>query len=112
MGYKHGHVVSIPDPHGVRPSRPAVIISDDLCPDHPRKYTVAMLTSSQQYGQNDYAIEVRENEPIEGKLKTRSYVEPWATETISHGYIERSHARFGKDTMKRVAEGYARMVLR
>lgn len=112
MGYKHGHVVSILDPHETRPSRPAVIISDSVCPDHPSVYTVAMLTSSQRYGKNRYAVEVQENEPISGKLLTRSYVEPWATEMISHGDINDVHARFGKDTMKRVAEGYARMVLR
>lgn len=85
MSYGHGHVVSIPDPHGTRPSRPAVIVSDEDCPDHGSPYTVAAMTGSQRYGQTRYAVGVAEDEPEVGELLKRSYVEPWATEQIAHG---------------------------
>jgi len=44
MTYKHGHVVSISDPHERRPSRPVVILSDSDVPDHGELYTTAALT--------------------------------------------------------------------
>lgn len=75
-------------------------------------YTVALLTGSQRYGQNRYAVTVDPDEPVDGRLKKQSYVEPWATEMIAHDDIRDVHARFGPATMKRVAEGYAKMVLR
>lgn len=112
MEYKHGHVVSIPDPHGTRPSRPAVIISDGDCPDHGRMYTVAALTGSQRYGRTRYAVEVGKKEPEIGELLKRSYVEPWATTQIAHGDIRDVHARLGRATMKRLAKAYTEMVLR
>lgn len=112
MTYEHGHVVSIPDPHGRRPSRPAVIVSDGDCPDHGRLYTVAAVTGSQQYGQTRYAVEIGKEEPETGELLKRSYVEPWATERIAHDDIRDVHARLGSSTMKRLAKAYARMVLR
>ena len=52
MAYKHGDIVSIPDPHETRPSRPAVIVSDGDCPDHGNIHTVTALTGSQQRGQS------------------------------------------------------------
>lgn len=112
MTYQHGHVVSIPDPHDTRPSRPAVIISDNDCPDHGTLYTVAALTGSQRYGQNRYAVAIEKDEPETGRLLKQSYVEPWATEQIAHDDIRDVHARLSKATMKRVAEAYAKMVLR
>lgn len=112
MVYKHGHVVSIPDPHGTRPSRPVVIISDENCPDHGTRYTVSALTTSEQYGQNQYAVTIEKDEPEVGKLLKRSYVEPWATETIAHNDIRDVHARLNEKTMKRVAKGYVKMILR
>ena len=84
MAYKHGHVVSIPEPHETRPSRPAVIISDDDCPDHGQLYTVAAITGSQRYGQTRYAVKIEKDEPESGQLLKRSYVEPWATEQVVH----------------------------
>ena len=112
MAYKHGHVVSIPDPHETRPSRPAVIISDEDCPDHGQLYTVAAITGSQRYGQTRYAVEIEKDEPQNGVLLKRSYVEPWATEQVVHGDIRDVHARLSPETMKRLATAYAEMVLR
>lgn len=112
MTYKHGHVVSIPDPHERRPSRPAVIVSDGDCPDHGELYTVAALTGSEHFGQNRYAVTVSEDEPEDGELLKQSYVEPWATQQVHHDDIRDVHARFGEDTMRRIAKAYASMVLR
>lgn len=112
MGYKHGHVVSIPDPHETRPSRPAVIISDADCPDHGNLYTVAAMTGSERYGETRYAVEIAADEPETGELLKQSYVEPWATEQIAHDDIQDVHARLGPPTMKRLARAYAEMVLR
>lgn len=112
MAYEHGHVVSIPDPHDTRPSRPAVIISDGDRPDHGSLYTVAAVTGSQRYGQTRYAVAIDEDEPETGELLKRSYLEPWATEQIAHGDIRDVHARLGASTMKRVARAYAEMILR
>lgn len=112
MTYDHGDVVSIPDPHDARPSRPAVIVSDDDCPDHGRVFTVAALTTSEGYGDTRYAVEVGKDEPVSGALLQRSFVEPWATEQVANEDIRDVHARFGSDVMKRIAEGYAKMVLR
>ena len=103
MAYKHGHVVSIPDPHEMRPSRPAVIISDDDCPDHGQLYTVAAITGSQRYGQTRYAVKIEKDEPESGQLLKRSYVEPWATEQVVHEDIRDVHARLGPESMKRLA---------
>jgi len=112
MSYKHGHIVSVPDPHETRPSRPVVIVSDEGCPDHGELYTVAALTGSQAYGQNRYAVTVEQDEPTTGKLLKRSYIEPWATQQIHHGDIRDVHARLGEDTMEQIAKGYAKMILR
>jgi len=112
MTYKHGHVVSIPDPHERRPSRPAVIVSDGDCPDHGELYTVAALTGSEHFGQNRYAVTVNEDEPEEGELLKQSYVEPWATQQVHRDDIRDVHARFDEDTMRRIAKAYASMVLR
>lgn len=112
MTYKHGHVVSIPDPYERRPSRPVVIISDGDCPDHGERYTTAALTGSEHYGQNRYAVTVEEDEPEVGELLKRSYVEPWATQQVHHDDIHDVHARFDEDTMKRIAKAFATMVLR
>jgi mRNA-degrading endonuclease toxin of MazEF toxin-antitoxin module len=112
MTYDHGHVVSIPDPHDTRPSRPAVVVSDGDCPDHGEMYTVAALTTSEQYGETRYAIEVGRDEPVTGALLQRSFVEPWATEQIAHEDVRDVHALFGDDVMKRITRGYAEMVLR
>jgi mRNA-degrading endonuclease toxin of MazEF toxin-antitoxin module len=112
MSYDHGHVVSIPDPHDTRPSRPAVVISDGDCPDHGELYTVAALTTSKRYGETRYAVEVGKDEPESGALLARSFVEPWATEQVADGDIRDVHARFGPDVMERVARAYAEMVLR
>jgi len=112
MGYDKGHVVSIPDPHDTRPSRPAVVISDGDCPDHGEVYTVAALTTSERYGESRYAVEVDKDEPETGALLSRSFVEPWATEQVADVDIRDVHARFGPDLMERVARAYAEMVLR
>lgn len=112
MTYKHGDVVSIPDPHDARPSRPAVVVSDDDCPDHGSRYTVAAVTGSPRFGKTRYAVEIDEDEPETGTLLKRSYVEPWATEQIAHDDVRDVHARLGSTTMKRLAEAYAKMVLR
>ncbi|WP_136689045.1 type II toxin-antitoxin system PemK/MazF family toxin [Halorhabdus amylolytica] len=112
MAYRHGDVVSIPDPHDRRPSRPAVIISDSDCPDHGTCYTVAAITGSERFGETRYAVEVETDEPVEGTLLKRSFVEPWTTERIAHDDIRDVHARFGAETMKRIAKAYAAMVLR
>lgn len=111
MTYEHGHVVSIPDPHETRPSRPAVIISDEDCPDHGSRYTVAAVTGSQRYGGTRYAVEIAKDEPETGELLKQSYVEPWATEQIAHDDIRDVHARLGGATLKRLASAYAEMVL-
>ncbi|GAB3329767.1 hypothetical protein GCM10027355_36000 [Haloplanus salinarum] len=111
MAYKQGHVVSIPDPHERRPSRPVVIISDGDCPDHSELYTVVALTGSEDFGQNRYAVTVNEDEPEDGKLLKRSYVEPWATQQAHHDDIRDVHARLGEDTMRRIAKAYASMIL-
>ena len=112
MAYKHGHVVSIPDPHETLSSRPAVIISDEDCPDNGQSYTVAAITGSQRYGQTRYAVEIEKGEPESGELLKRFYVEPWPTEQVVHGDILDVHARLGPETMKRLATAYAEMVLR
>jgi mRNA-degrading endonuclease toxin of MazEF toxin-antitoxin module len=112
MTYKHGHVVSIPDPHERRPSRPVVIISDSDSPDHGELYTTVALTGSKHYGQNRYAVTVERDEPATGELLKRSYVEPWVTQQVHHDDIRDVHARFGDDTMKRIAKAFATMVLR
>lgn len=112
MTCKHGHVVAIPDPNERRPARPAVIVSDDDCPDHGDLYTVAALTGSEHFGQTRYAVTVDEDEPEDGELLTQSYVEPWATQQVPHDDIRNAHARFGEDTMRRIAKAYASMVLR
>ena len=112
MAYAHGDVVSIPDPHDTRPSRPAVVVSDGDCPDHGSLYTVASMTASRRYGQTRYAVAVESDEPETGALLKRSYVEPWATAQIAHEDIRDVHARLGADTMKRLAKAYAEMVLR
>lgn len=72
----------------------------------------ALLTGSQRYGQNRYAVTVDPDESADGRLKKQSYVEPWAAEMIAHDDIRDVHTRFGTATMKRVAEGYAKMVFR
>ena len=74
MTYKHGHVVSIPDPHERRPSRPVVIISDSDSPDHGELYTTVALTGSEHYGQNRYAVTVEKDEPATGELLKRESV--------------------------------------
>lgn len=112
MVYKQGHVVSVPDPYERRPSRPGVIISDEDCPDQGDRYTVAMLTTSNHFGQNRYAVTVEKDEPEDGELLEQSYVEPWATQQFQHNDIRNVHARFGEDTMKRIAKAFAAMVLR
>lgn len=112
MTYQHGHVVSIPDPHERRASRPVVIISDEDCPDHRDRYTVAAMTGSERYGQNRHALAVEQDEPEVGELLKRSYVEPWATQQVVHSNIRDVHARFGEDTMRRLAKAFAAMVLR
>ena len=112
MAYKHWHVVSIPDPHETRPSRPVVIISDEDCPDHGQLYTVAAITGSQRYGQTRYAVKIEKDETESGELLKRSYIEPWATEQVVHEDIRDAHARLGPETMKRLATAYAEMVLR
>ena len=112
MAYKHGHVVSIPDPHEMRPSRPAVITSDEDCRDHGQLYTVVAITGSQRYGKMRYAVQIEKDEPESGELLKRSYVEPSATEQVFHGDIRDVHARLGPETMKRLATAYAEMVLR
>lgn len=112
MTYKHGHVVSIPDPHERRASRPVVIISDSDSPDHGELYTTVALTGSEHYGQNRYAVTVEKDEPATGELLKRSYVEPWVTQQVHHDDIRDVHARFGDDTMKRIAKAFATMVLR
>lgn len=112
MPYKHGHVVSVPDPHERRPSRPVVIISDSDCPDHGERYTVAALTGSERFGQNRYAVTVDKDEPEVGELLKQSYIEPWATQQVHRDDIRDTHARFGADTMRRLAKSYAAMVLR
>lgn len=112
MSYKHGHVVSISDPHETRPSRPVVIISDGNCPDQGELYTVTALTGSEAYGQNRYAVTIEKDEPTTGELLKRSYVEPWATQQVDHDDIRDVHARLGEDTMKRIAKAYATMILR
>lgn len=111
MTYTHGHVVSIPDPHERRPSRPAVIISDGDCPDHGELYTVAAITGSDHYGQKRYAVTVEADEPDVGELLKRSFVEPWATQQVHHDDIRDVHARLGAETMKRIAKAYATMIL-
>lgn len=111
MAYKHGHVVLIPDPHAQHPSRPAVVVSDGDCPDHGDIYTVAPLTTSPEYGATRYAMKVEQYEPVQGELLEDSYVEPWATQTIAHEDISKAVARLGPSTMKRVAKGYAMLVL-
>lgn len=75
MTNQHGHVVSIPDPHETRSSRPTVIISGD-CPDHGSLYTVAAVTGSKRYGQTRYAVEIAKDEPETGELLKQSHVEP------------------------------------
>jgi len=70
MTYKHGHVVSIPDPHERRPSRPVVIISDSDSPDHGELYTTVALTGSEHYGQNRYGVTVEKDEPATGELRS------------------------------------------
>lgn len=112
MTYKHGHVVSISDPHERRPSRPVVILSDSDVPDHGELYTTAALTGSKHYGQNRYAVAVEANEPVVGELLKRSYVEPWVTQQVHHDDIRDVHARFGPETMQRIAEAFATMILR
>jgi mRNA-degrading endonuclease toxin of MazEF toxin-antitoxin module len=112
MTYQHGHVVSIPDPHGRRSSRPAVIISDRDCPDHGSLYTVAAVTGSKRYGQTRYAVEIAKDEPETGELLKRSYIEPWASEQIAHDDVRDVHARLGRATMKRLAKSFAEMILR
>ena len=112
MTYKHGHVISIPDPHERRPSRPVVIISDRDSPDHGELYTTVALTGTEHYGQNRYAVTVEKDEPAIGELLKRSYVEPWVTQQVHHDDIDDVHARFGADTMKRIAKAFATMVLR
>ena len=74
MTYKHGHVVSIPDPHERRPSRPVVIISGSDSPDHGELYTTVALTGSEHYGQNRYAVTVEKDEPATGELLKRESV--------------------------------------
>ena len=112
MTYKHGHVVSVPDPHERRPSRPVVIISDGDAHDHGELYTSAALTGSDHYGQNRYAVTVEKDEPAIGELLKRSHVEPWVTQQVHHDDIRDVHARFGEETMKRIAKAFATMVLR
>ncbi len=112
MTYKHGHVVSIPDPHERRSSRPVVIISDGDAHDHGELYTTAALTGSDHYGQNRYAVTVEKDEPAIGELLKRSHVEPWVTQQVHHDDIRDVHARFGEETMKRIAKAFATMVLR
>ena len=112
MTYKHGHVVSISDSHERRASRPVVIISDSNVPDHGELYTTVALTGSEHYGQNRYAVAVDTHEPAVGELLKRSYVEPWVTQQVHHNDIRDVHARFGAKTMKRIAEGFATMILR
>ncbi|GEM_PF-6400887 len=112
MTYKHGHVVSVPDPHERRSSRPVVIISDGDAHDHGELYTTAALTGSDHYGQNRYAVTVEKDEPAIGELLKRSHVEPWVTQQVHHDDIRDVHARFGEETMKRIAKAFATMVLR
>ena len=112
MAYKHGHVVSIPDPHERRPSRPVVIISDGDVPDHGELYTTAALTGSEHYGRNRYTVTVEKDEPSIGELLKRSYVEPWVTQQVHHDDIRDVHARLGAEAMKRIAKAFATMVLR
>ena len=111
MKYQHGQVVSIPDPHETRPSRPAVIISDADCPDFGRIYTVVALTTSVQYGTTRYGVKVATDEPVDGELLADSYIEPWATEQVVHEDIRDVHAKLGHETMKRLAKGFAEMIL-
>ena len=112
MTYSHGAVVSIPDPYDRRPSRPAVVISDEQCPDYGRRYTVAALTSSDRYGDHPYAVAIDADEPETGELLTQSYLEPWATHRIVHEDIRAMHASLSAATMKRIATAYAEMILR
>lgn len=111
MSYSQGDVVSIPDPHNTRTSRPVIIISDEQCPDNGQLYTVAALTGSEQYGQHQYAVSIEENEPKTGKLLKRSYAEPWATQRIVHNDIRDVHAHLDRATMRRIAKAYAKMIL-
>ena len=112
MSYGHGDVVSVPDPHETRPSRPVVIISDADCPDHGELYTVVAVTGSDAYGHNRYAVAVEAAEPTTGRLLKRSFVEPWATYRIHHDDIHDVHARLGDETMRRIAKAYAKLILR
>ena len=112
MASAHGDVVSIPDLHDTRPSRPAVVVSDRDCPDHGSLYTVASMTPSRRYGQTRYAVAIESDEPESGALLDRSDVEPWATAQIAHDDIRDVHARLGASKMKQLATAYAEMVLR
>lgn len=108
---RQGHVVSIPDPHGSRPSRSVIIISDDDTPDHPDLYTVCALTTNEEYGDTRYGIPIEADEPIEGHLLSRSFAEPWATERTASEDVRDVHARLDAKTMQRIAAGYAQMII-
>lgn len=99
--------MSVADPTGAHPSRPALVISDADRPYIEQRHTIVLCSTTKHAA----SLVIPFDQLLEGRLRTTTYAGPWALYSVDNEIIQQRIGRVSDGFMVDLGEAIRAMVV-